>query len=135
MKPAVLLVAFVSCQAASPTDCAPCHRKEARNFNKTGMARALFPATASDVLKDNPKMTVSIGGYDYDLTAGEQPNLTVSKDGQILAMPLAWAFGQGVTGQTYLYKLDGRWYESRVSLRIGALLVMCDSAAPWQRSH
>ena len=116
MKPAALLAITVVCQAASPTDCAPCHRKETRNFGKTSMARALFPAAASDVLKANPKLTASISGYDYALTtSGPQPLLSVSKDGQTVTTPLAWAFGEGVTGQTYLYEQDGRWYESRVS--------------------
>ena len=116
MKPAVWLVTIVACQAASPIDCAPCHRKETRNFNATSMALSLFPAVASDVLKANPKMTVSIGGYHYTLAAGGgQPLLSVSNAGQTVSAPLAWAFGRGVTGQTYLYQRDNRWYESRVS--------------------
>ena len=30
-------------------------------------------------------------------------------------MPIEWAFGQGAAGQTYVFRRDGQWYESRVS--------------------
>ena len=41
--------------------------------------------------------------------------LTVSDGAQQLSAPLAWAFGRGNVGQSYLFERDGRFHESRVS--------------------
>ena len=46
---------------------------------------------------------------------GERSLMTVTGAGQTLTVPLLWAFGQGVAGQTYVFERDGAFYESRVS--------------------
>jgi hypothetical protein len=72
------------------------------------MTHALIPARESAVLKAHPHLKATVGGAEYSI---EGANYSVAG----LTIPLEWAFGQGGTGQTYLYKRDGQWYESRVS--------------------
>jgi Cytochrome c554 and c-prime len=86
--------------------CAPCHKAEVAHFAESRMTRALEKPA------DNAKLTAMIGPYSYRIS-GIQYEVT---DGaQSFRTPLAWAFGQGSAGQTYLYEKDGTWYESRVS--------------------
>ena len=108
---AVLLASIVLTLAAAPSDCARCHR-EARGFSETAMARALVPAAESAILKANPKLTARIGPYSYEIAGS---TLVVSDGKANFRAPLEWAFGEGKVGQTYLYRVNGAWYESRVS--------------------
>jgi cytochrome c554/c'-like protein len=111
----VLCLCLLARAADSPAACAPCHRAETEAFAASAMSRALSPA-ASSVLRANPKLTAQIGPYSYELSsAGGEPVLAVSDSGGTLRVPIAWAFGQGAVGQTFVFRLDGRWYESRVS--------------------
>ena len=98
--------------AGSPQDCAPCHRAETTAFGKAGMTSALSRGNESTVLRSHPKLTATIGGYSYKIA---NSIYTVSDGKDSLRIPIAWAFGKGTTGQTYLIKREGRWYESRVS--------------------
>jgi hypothetical protein len=102
---------FVTPIHAAP-DCASCHRNETHDFPAAGMTRALVRANASTVLRDHAKLTAKIGGYSYAIS---DATLTVGDGGETLRVPLEWAFGEGSVGQTYLFRIDGRWYESRVS--------------------
>ena len=107
---ALLSMVFVS--ASPPQDCAPCHRPETAAFAKAGMTSALSRASESTVLRNHPKLTASIGNYNYEIA---ESVYTVSDGKATLRFPIAWAFGKGTTGQTYLFERGGRWYESRVS--------------------
>ena len=101
---------------ASPAVCAPCHRAETQTFSRAGMARTLASAANSRVLRTHPKLTGQIGQYSYEIVrAGDESVLTVSDGRRNLRAPLDWAFGAGVSAQTFAYRLDGQWYESRVS--------------------
>jgi hypothetical protein len=102
--------------AAEPSTCAPCHR-EARDFGASAMAHALSRGSESGVLKSNPKLSLRLGTYSYEIAAA---TLVVSDGGETLRTPLLWAFGHGGVGQTFLYRLKNAWYESRVSY-FGAL--------------
>ncbi len=76
------------------------------------MTLALQSGGDSRILEDHPQLTAHIGDYLFDISRGEY----VVTDGKnTLRFPIAWAFGQGTAGQTYLFQHDGRWYESRVS--------------------
>jgi hypothetical protein len=96
---------------AAPSDCAKCHR-EARMFGETAMARALVPAAESAILKSNPKLAAKLGPYSYEISAS---TLVVRYGDATFRAPLEWAFGDGKVGQTWLYRVNGAWYESRVS--------------------
>ena len=76
------------------------------------MTRALESARTAKILQANPKLTMQIGGYNYQI---DHSVYTVSDGKDTLRIPIDWAFGQGTAGQTYLFQRDGRWYESRVS--------------------
>jgi len=96
---------------AAPSDCGRCHR-EARMFGETAMAMALVPAAESAILKSNPKLVARIGRYSYEIAAS---TLVVRDGNATFRAPLEWAFGDGKVGQTWVYRVNGAWYESRVS--------------------
>lgn len=80
------------------------------------MAQALENVAACDILRANPRLTFRQGEYSYEIVReGERSIYTVSDGKNAVTAPIAWAFGLGAAGQTYVYKLNGRWFESRVS--------------------
>jgi hypothetical protein len=117
---AMLMAAAAAVWAAgsqrSPEACAPCHRVEAASFAKAAMASALEKGDTAAILRANPKMAVTLGAYSYEIArAGNQSVYTVTDGKETIRVPVEWAFGHGVGGQTYVFRLDGKWYESRVS--------------------
>jgi hypothetical protein len=89
---------------AAPADCASCHKSEVLRFNQSRMTHALERPTGA--------YNTTLNGITYRIEAA---TYTVTDGGQTFTTPLAWAFGQGSAGQTYLYQKDGNWYETRVS--------------------
>ena len=59
-----------------------------------------------------PELSTKIGPYSYRVT-GDGYIVTDGRDS--IRVPIEWAFGQGAAGQTFLFRRDGQWYESRVS--------------------
>ena len=56
------------------------------------------------------------GAYSYQIVrAGDRSIYTVTDGQQTLTVPIAWAFGLGSAGQTYVYQWNGHWYESSIS--------------------
>jgi hypothetical protein len=99
----------------APAACAPCHRAETQAFAGTAMTRALASGRNSSVLRANPKLTARIGQYSYEIArAGDESILTVTDGKETLRAPIGWVFGQSA-GQTFVFRLEDRWYESRVS--------------------
>jgi hypothetical protein len=80
------------------------------------MARALESGKDCAILRANPKLTAKIGSYSYEIArVGDESIYTVTDGKEAIRVPLAWAFGQGAAGQTYLFQRNGKWYESSVS--------------------
>ena len=81
------------------------------------MARAVFHADDSKVLRGQTSLTFSVGPYRYLIQSDGKHNLyTVTNGTQTLSSPLLWAFGTPRVGQSYLFKReDGRFYEARVT--------------------
>jgi hypothetical protein len=80
------------------------------------MAHALELVADCTVLKTHPLLTFQDGRYSYRIERrGEQSIYTVSDGQQTLTIPIAWAFGLGAAGQTYVFEKDGVFYQSRVS--------------------
>jgi formate-dependent nitrite reductase cytochrome c552 subunit len=80
------------------------------------MTRALESGTDGAILRANPKLAVTLGAYSYRIErAGDQSIYSVTDGKETVTVPIEWAFGQGAAGQTYVFRLDGKWYESRVS--------------------
>ena len=117
---AALMAAMAAAWAAgserSPEACAPCHRAETAAFAQSAMARALESGDNAAILRANPKMAVTLGAYSYEIVrAGNESVYTVTDGKETIRVPVEWAFGHGAGGQTYVFQLDGKWYESRVS--------------------
>lgn len=96
--------------------CAGCHTPEAATQSGTPMAHAGKLAADSEVLRINPDMSARIGPYFYriQLQAG-RATYSVSDGAHTISVPLLLAVGDGVGGQTYVFKRNGGYWESRVS--------------------
>jgi hypothetical protein len=101
---------------ASPGACAACHRAQTEAFAQSAMTRALESGAKAEILRANPKLAVKLGAYSYEIARdGERSIYTVSDGKEAIRVPVEWAFGQGAAGQTYVFRREGKWYESRVS--------------------
>jgi hypothetical protein len=96
--------------------CAACHPAEARSQPHTAMAHALESAADCEILRANPQLTFREGVYSFRIAReGDRSLYSVTDGKETLTVPIAWAFGLGAAGQTYVYEHNGHWYESRVS--------------------
>ena len=99
-----------------PSACAACHQTEVQGFAGSGMTHTLASAKDSAVLRDNPKLAVRIAPYTYAVTReGDESFLSVTDGKETLRLPVVWGVGQGASRQSFLFRLEDRWYESRVS--------------------
>ena len=99
-----------------PGACARCHKEESASQLLTSMGNALEAASTAKVLSAHPRLTFKSGPYSYELVRkGDQSIYSVSDGVNTFSEPLAFSFGQGKAGQTYVFKHDGSFYESRVS--------------------
>jgi Cytochrome c554 and c-prime len=99
-----------------PATCARCHPTEAETQPLTPMAHALESVANCTILRSHPQLAFRNGPYSYQVERRESGStLTVSKAEEALSEPILWAFGQGQAGQTYVFKHEGSYYESRVS--------------------
>jgi formate-dependent nitrite reductase cytochrome c552 subunit len=100
----VAIFLFAAKSQAAPTGCALCHKAQVASFDQSRMTHALATPTGTH--------STTLNGISYKIDAN---TYTVADATQTFRATLAWAFGQGTAGQTYLYLQDGTWYESRVS--------------------
>jgi hypothetical protein len=115
MKIALLIAASLCCHAAGADGgaaCAQCHAREHRAHAATSMAAALTRAADAGILRANPDLTFREGPYTYTIRRGVY---SVTDGTNTITAPIAWAFGLGGVGQTYVFERGGKWYESRVS--------------------
>ena len=112
----VCLTSIAGAQAAPPTSasvCASCHRVEALIQPSTSMGHALEAVSDCTILRSNPKLAFRHGAYSYQIVReGDRSIYRVSDGHQTFTVPIAWAFGLGSAGQTYVYQWNGHWYES-----------------------
>jgi hypothetical protein len=67
-------------------------------------------------LRDNPVLVFKLGRFDYRIERQAGASVYSVTDGtSVFRAPIEYAFGQGAAGQTYAYRHEGRWYESRLS--------------------
>ncbi|PYS79672.1 MAG: hypothetical protein DMF67_07660 [Acidobacteria bacterium] len=96
--------------------CAECHAKEARTQLTTPMGHASERAADCEVLKTRAPLTFRNGPYTYRITRdGDRSIYTVGDGAATISEPVLFCFGQGVAGQTYIFRHGGAFYESRVS--------------------
>lgn len=101
---------------AGSARCAVCHPAEAAKYRKSSMSRALEPVATCEILRGDISYQFKDGPWTYNISRSAGKIIyTVSRGADVLKVPLEYAFGQGKAGQTYLYSLDGQYYESRVS--------------------
>jgi hypothetical protein len=80
------------------------------------MAQASTAATESEILRSHDRLETRIGPYHYEIIRTPEGSVySASDSAQSISVPLAWAFGVGEVGQTYVYAQDGKWYESHLS--------------------
>jgi Cytochrome c554 and c-prime len=80
------------------------------------MAHALELGRECDILRTHQVLTFSEGKYSYRIERkGAESIYSISDGQQTLTVPIAWAFGLGSAGQTYVFREGGEFYESRVS--------------------
>lgn len=96
--------------------CAGCHADVVEKQSKTGMGKALEPINDCQVLRANPLLKFQQGRFNYQIERkGNQSIYTVAEGQAVVTAPILFCFGQGKSGQTYVYELNGVRYESRVS--------------------
>jgi hypothetical protein len=101
---------------AQDLSCAGCHAKQNKAQPFTAMAHAASRAADAEILIKHPLLRFSSGGYTYVIARdGNRIKYSVTGRGKTLSADLAWAFGFGSMGQTYLYEYRGALYESQLS--------------------
>jgi hypothetical protein len=80
------------------------------------MGHAAERAADCDLLKTRAPLTFRNGPYTYKITRdGDRVNYAVADGSATITESLLFCFGEGVAGQTYIFRHDGVLYESRVS--------------------
>ena len=80
------------------------------------MAHAASRAADAEILIKHPLLRFLSGGYRYVIARdGNRIKYSVTGGGKTLSTDLAWAFGFGSMGQTYLYEYRGALHESQLS--------------------
>ena len=80
------------------------------------MARAARPAADADLLRAHDRLVTRIGSYTYEIASTpDGPVYSVTDSAASTTLPLAWAFGAGEIGQTYVLEEHGTFQESRIS--------------------
>jgi cytochrome c554/c'-like protein len=97
--------------------CANCHSSIYSSQVKTSMALTSMRASASNILLSIPHLSFSTGPYSYSMSMnGRAPLYEMSSPTKKLTAALAWAFGTGRVGQSYLFSpRDGTFREARVT--------------------
>src|SRR4051812_23461571 len=96
--------------------CARCHTRQAANFFSTPMARAAAPPAESRVLARHDRLSFRNGAYVYGVARENGRTVyTVGDGAATISEPVFYCFGEGVSGQTFVVRHDGEFYESRVS--------------------
>lgn len=101
---------------AGTTACEKCHMAEASTQPFTPMGKAMEPASNCDVLRTHVRLELRKGRYLYRVVRrGAQAVYIVSDGRQTVREPIVWAFGLGEAGQTYVFRHNGSYIQSRVS--------------------
>lgn len=98
--------------------CLTCHTDMAGAQHNV-MAQALEKVEESRILQAHPRLRFQNGPYTYQITRQGAQSLYAVTDGkETISEPILWSFGQGRAGQTYLFKHNESFYESRVSFYV-----------------
>lgn len=99
-----------------PATCAECHAAKVSTQKDTPMAHASTQAANSNALRVHERLIFDLPPYTYQIARTETgPVYSVTDGTHSISEPLLWAFGLGESGETYILKRDGIFYESRLS--------------------
>lgn len=99
-----------------PAVCSHCHADQFASQQTTPMAHAAMKVANSPILDSHQKLSSRNGQYLYQITRTEAGTTYSVSDGtDSISAALAWAFGIGEVGQTYVFQRGDFAYESRVS--------------------
>jgi hypothetical protein len=80
------------------------------------MALAMQTPANSPVLRDIPDLSFREGKFSWSVRREDgKPVYSVSDGANTLSAPIAWAFGRGIVGQTWLVERNAALYEGAVS--------------------
>ena len=97
--------------------CASCHAGIYSSQIRTSMALTASPAASSRALLTHDNLNFSSGAFHYSIRAsGSSASYQLASGAKNLRADLAWAFGTGRVGQSYLFfSKQGTFREARVS--------------------
>jgi formate-dependent nitrite reductase cytochrome c552 subunit len=96
--------------------CATCHVNLVRVQQQSSMGRALERVAETRILAAYPRLQFRFGKYFWEITRQGDQNLYSVTDGkEVIVARVAYVFGQGKSGQTYVLEYKGSFYESRLS--------------------
>src|SRR5262249_20783733 len=96
--------------------CAQCHSTKVVSHRTTAMSKALESVADCEILRSRPQLTFRKGRYSYEIVRqGDRSILKVTDGVNTVSEPILWCFGRGGAGQTYVFKHDGSYHQSRVS--------------------
>jgi hypothetical protein len=96
-------------------ECVRCHRTRATQLT-TSMARTASRAADAAALRARAEWQFALGRYLFSIApSSRDPIYTVTNGTHTRSVRLAWAFGAGTVGQTYLFEDDRGLHEARVS--------------------
>ncbi len=96
--------------------CAACHAAIARTQMVTPMGHASESVADCAILRAHPRLSFHLGPYRWTITREGNASIYSVTDGKnTITVPIAWAFGLGSAGQTYIFLRNGHYQESRVS--------------------
>jgi Cytochrome c554 and c-prime len=99
-----------------PRVCANCHPSIFKSWEESQMAQAMRPAADSEYLRANPDLTFRHGPYTYRIVSNGGTSIySVSERNRTLGVPLLWAYGVGVVGQTFVFQLNHTYFETEVA--------------------
>jgi hypothetical protein len=74
------------------------------------MALAMERVAESKILKENPKLTLQLGPYFYEIKRQGRESLYSVTDGKdTISVPIQYALGQGRMGQTFVLQYNGKY--------------------------
>lgn len=96
--------------------CTGCHQEKSQSYSHTAMANALTRAGQSKILLSHPRLTFRTGAYSYEIVNDGGEYLYRVTDGKgTMSEPLLYAFGNAHVAQTYVFRHNGKLFESRIS--------------------
>jgi hypothetical protein len=104
--------------------CAECHRSKVEVQSRSNMARTLWPAADSEVLRTHQLLRFESTPFVHEIATKNGASIyAVSSGTGKSSVALRWAFGAGKVGQTFLFERGGAMHEGRASYigSIGAL--------------